>query len=88
MSPVTIKTKDLAAVLKKRAGFAEADLIKVHIQKGKVTLTPQTELDIEIARSLDDYKKRRTYGPFDSVDEMMDSLEKKVKKGAKKLKRY
>ena len=66
---VTIPTE-----LRRRAGLNAGDLLDAKLERGKLTLTPRTSLDRDIAESLDDLHAGRTYGPFDTVDGMMQSL--------------
>ncbi len=40
------------------------------------------KVDAELAKGLQDLKEGRTYGPFNTADEMIASMEKQLKKRA------
>ncbi len=77
----------------------EGDFVEVTSVEGRVIIKPKklvdadeiltpaqrATIDTRLAESLEDVKKGRVYGPFDSVDAMMDSLHggKPVKKSQK-----
>lgn len=44
------------------------------MEHGRITLGRQSLVDREIAEGLADVKKGRTYGPYDSADEMLFSI--------------
>lgn len=88
MSTVRVKPNGqvtLPAELRKQVGLRAGDLLEARVEKGKITLTPKSVVDLGLAESLKDYKEGRFYGPFDSADEMIGSLERPVKKTARKL---
>ena len=87
MPIVTVKNKYqvvIPAKVRNEVGIAVGDLLEAKVEKGKITLTPKSVVDRQIAESLEDYKKGRSYGPFDSADEMIDSLKSNLRKRAKK----
>jgi hypothetical protein len=61
-------------------GVQIGDLLEARIERGKITLTPKTVIDRGIAESLEEFKKGRSYGPFDTAEEMLVSLQRNVKK--------
>lgn len=67
-------------------GLAPGDYLEVEVAAGKVVFTPKTLVDRRIekrlAEGLDDIKKGRVYGSFDSAKELVRSLHagKKSKK--------
>ncbi len=88
MSTVRVKPNGqvtLPAELRKQVGLRAGDLLEARVEKGKITVTPKSVVDLRLAESLKDYKEGRFYGPFDSADEMISSLERPVKKTARKL---
>jgi AbrB family looped-hinge helix DNA binding protein len=94
MSLVRVKTKGQVTIptrLRQQAGLNVGDLLEARLEKGgKITLTPQSLLDRDIAESLEDIKQGRVYGPFDTAEEMIASLRRNSKRGRKtnsKLKR-
>ena len=74
----------LPSTLRKRAGLNSGDLLEAKLGKeGEITLTRTSLLDKHIDESLADIAKARTYGPFDTADEMIDSLQRNLKERAK-----
>jgi bifunctional DNA-binding transcriptional regulator/antitoxin component of YhaV-PrlF toxin-antitoxin module len=80
---VRIKTKyqvTLPNDLRKRVGVQIGDILEAKVERGKITLTPKIVIDRGIAESLEEFKKGRSYGPFDTAEEMLNSLHRNVKK--------
>lgn len=74
----------LPSTLRKRAGLNSGDLLEAKLGKeGEITLTRTSLLDKHIDESLADIAKGRTYGPFDTAEEMIDSLQRNLKERAK-----
>jgi hypothetical protein len=60
------------------------DLLEARLEKGgKITLTPQSLLDRDIAESLEDVRQGRVYGPFDTAEQMIASLRRNSKRSRK-----
>lgn len=77
----------LPSTLRKRAGLNSGDVLEVKLGKaGEITLTRTGLLDNHIEESLADIAKGRTYGPFDTAQEMIDSLQRNLKARAKPTK--
>jgi len=77
MSIVTVKNKYQVVIprrVRERVGVHVGDLLEVKAERGKITFTPKSIVDRAIAEGLKDIRKRRLYGPFDTVDEMLSSL--------------
>jgi AbrB family looped-hinge helix DNA binding protein len=77
MSLIRIKDKyqlTLPSRLRERARLEVGDVLEATVESGKIILTPKSLVDRRIAESLEDYKKGRYYGPFDSADKMISSL--------------
>jgi AbrB family looped-hinge helix DNA binding protein len=91
MPLVTVKNKYqvvIPAVVRRQAGIRVGDLLEAKVERGKVTFTPKSVIDRGIAESLDDFKRGRSYGPFDTAEELIASLHAKVKRlGAGKFNR-
>ncbi|MBI4382293.1 MAG: AbrB/MazE/SpoVT family DNA-binding domain-containing protein [candidate division NC10 bacterium] len=68
-------------------GLAPGDYLEVEVRAGKVVLTPKTLVDKRIekrlAEALEDFRKGRTYGPFDSAREAIRFLRTEVRKRKK-----
>jgi hypothetical protein len=45
---------------------------------GKIALMPKSLLDRHIEESLEDIRQGRTYGPFDTAEEMVESLQRNL----------
>ena len=86
MSIVKVKTKGQVTIptaLRERAGLNVGDLLEAKLEKGKITLTPQTLLDRHLAESIEQIKKGEFYGPFDTAEEMIESLHQNSKRSKK-----
>ena len=86
MSLVKVKPKGevtLPSALRERAGLNVGDLLEARFEKGKITLTPKSLIDSRIEEGLEDIRRGRTYGPFDTADQMIDSLQRNMKERAK-----
>lgn len=80
-----VKVKDkyqvtLPASLRRKAGLAVGDLLEATVEGKKITLSPKSVVDRELALALEDVRKGRTHGPFNTVDELMRSLTRSAKK--------
>lgn len=76
---VTLPTR-----LRAQAGLSDGDLLEAKLERGKIILIPKSVVDRQIAESVEDYRKGRFYGPFDSAGEMIVSLKANLKKRARK----
>ena len=87
MSLVRVKTNGQVTIptrLRERAGLSVGDLLEAELgEGGRITLTPRTLLERHIEEGLEDIRKGRTFGPFDTADEMIASLQRNLKKRAK-----
>ena len=86
MSLVKVKTRGevtLPSALRERAGLNVGDLLEAKFEKGKITLTPKSLIDRRIEEGLEDIRRGRTYGPFDTADQMIESLQRNIKERAK-----
>ncbi len=91
MSLIRVKTKGqvtLPSVLRERAGLSVGDFLEAKLVKGKITLTPKSLMDRRIMdrridEGLADLHEGRTYGPFDTAEEMIESLQRNMKQRAK-----
>ncbi|HXN49579.1 MAG TPA: AbrB/MazE/SpoVT family DNA-binding domain-containing protein [Bryobacteraceae bacterium] len=60
--------------VRERIGVAVGDILEAKVERGRITLTPKSLVDRAVAEGLEDVRKGRVRGPFDTVDEMIDSL--------------
>jgi AbrB family looped-hinge helix DNA binding protein len=80
---VKIKTKyqvTLPATVREQARVRVGDILEAKVEKGKITLTPKSVIDRGIAESLEEFKKGRSFGPFETAEEMLVSLHRRVKR--------
>jgi AbrB family looped-hinge helix DNA binding protein len=87
MALVKIKEKyqvTLPAALREKAGLEVGDLLEAEVQGKKITLTPKTLLDRELAQALKEIDEGKTYGPFSSAKGLIRSLHREAKKLKKK----
>ena len=74
----------LPASVRRKAGLAVGDLLEANVEGKKITLTPKSVVDRELALALEDVRKGRVYGPFSSAKEVIQSLRREAKKLRKK----
>jgi len=70
----------LPASVRRKAGLAVGDLLEANVEGKKITLTPKSVVDRELALALEDVRKGRVYGPFSSAKEVIQSLHREAKK--------
>jgi AbrB family looped-hinge helix DNA binding protein len=95
MSLVTVKNKYQVVIperVRADIGVHVGDTFDVKAERGKITFTPKSVviLDRELALGLEDARKGRTYGPFNTAEEMIVSMQAQLKKrkaGTHKTKR-
>ena len=83
MALVKVKTKyqvTLPNALRRQAGLNVGDVLEAKVEKGRITLTPKSLVDRAIAEGLEDIRKGRIYGPFETHEAMMTSLRRNLKK--------
>ena len=77
MSIVKVKDKyqvTLPVSVRNEVGIEVGDILEATVEKGKITLTPKSLVDREIAEGLEDFKKGRTLGPFKTADAAVKAL--------------
>jgi len=87
MSIVRVKNKYQVVIperVRQEIGVEVGDVLEAKVERGKITLTPKSLVDREIADGLADLKDGRTYGPYKSADEVIAALHSLAKKGARK----
>lgn len=102
---VTVKSKAAIVVpssIRRRAGIKPGDRLEVRVSGGVISIIPKLPsaddeytpeqrriIDREVGKGLDEVKKGRTRGPFNTADEMIASMKAELKKRAvvKKSKR-
>jgi len=87
MALVRIKEKyqvTLPAALREKAGLEVGDLLDARVEGKKITLTPKSVLDRELAQALKEIEQGKTFGPFNSAKDLTRSLNREAKKLKKK----
>ena len=87
MPLVKIKEKyqvTLPASIRRKAGLAVGDLLEASVEGKKITLTPKSVVDRELALALEDVKQGRIYGPYLSAKEIIRSLHREAKRSRKR----
>jgi len=87
MALVKIKEKyqvTLPAALREKAGLEVGDLLEAKVEGKKITLTPKSVLDRELAQAFKEIEQKKTFGPFSSVNELVRSLNREAKRLKKK----
>jgi len=87
MQLVTVKNKYQIVIpraIREQAGVGIGDLLEARVEKGKITFVPKTVLDRHLADGLEDLKRGRTHGPYDSAKDAITALEARAKKHAKR----
>ena len=87
--------------VQRKARLKAGDQVEFQATPGKITIvskppavadddyTPEQRriVEAQLAEGLEDIKQGRTYGPFDTVEEMIASIEANIKKSAPTKKR-
>ena len=87
MPLVKVKEKyqvTLPASVRQKVGLAVGDLLEANVEGKKITLTPKSVVDRELALALQDVKRGHVYGPFSSAKEMVRSLHREAKRSRKR----
>jgi AbrB family looped-hinge helix DNA binding protein len=80
MAIVIVKNKYQVVIprsVRDKIGINIGDLLEARVERGRVTFSPKSVVDRAIAEGLEDMRKGRVKGPFDTVDEMLTSLKGK-----------
>ena len=71
----------LPSSVRDQVGIAVGDILEATVEKGRITLTPKSIVDREIAKGLEDFKKGRSIGPFETADVAAKALRRTTKHG-------
>ncbi len=72
MSLVRVKGKFQVTIphsLRDQTGLSVGDYLEAKVERGVITLTPQTILDRRLAEGLEDLDGGRSFGPYSSAGE-------------------
>ncbi len=89
MSIVTVKNKYQVVIpqrVREQVGIHVGDVLEAQVDRGKIVFTPKSIVDRAIAEGLNDIKKGRVHGPFESADEMIAALKSKGRRPVKSVK--
>jgi len=95
MALVSVKNKYQVVIpenVRAKIGLNVGDLLEAKAEHGRITFTPKSVVDRGIAESFADFKQGRTYGPFETHEELVKSLhdnaaEVRAKRTARKARR-
>ena len=79
---VKVKAKyqvTLPVAVRKKAGLAVGDLLEAEVKGKKITLTPKSIIDREIALGLEDFQRGRFIGPFQTAKAAVRALRRASK---------
>jgi AbrB family looped-hinge helix DNA binding protein len=83
MALVSVKKKYQVVIprdVRKKIGLNIGDFLEAAVERGKITFTPKSVVDRGIAQSLADFKEGRSFGPFETPEEIVASLHKEAAK--------
>jgi AbrB family looped-hinge helix DNA binding protein len=66
--------------VREKIGLNVGDRLEARAEHGKITFTPKRVVDHGIAESLADFREGRTYGPFETHEELVSSLHNETAK--------
>ncbi|MGH8058655.1 MAG: AbrB/MazE/SpoVT family DNA-binding domain-containing protein [Candidatus Entotheonellia bacterium] len=67
----------LPASVRKKLGLAVGDVLEATVEDNKITLTPKSVIDRELAEALEDFedfKEGRFIGPFENAKAAVEAL--------------
>lgn len=70
----------LPSSLRERARLNVGDLLEAKLEKGRITLTPASLIDRHIAESQEQISKGQFYGPFDTAEDMIETLHRRSRR--------
>jgi AbrB family looped-hinge helix DNA binding protein len=83
MALVSVKSKYQVVIprdVREAAGVEVGDLLEAKVEAGKITLTPRSAVECGVAESLADFAAGRSYGPFKTDKELINSLHRESRK--------
>ena len=83
MAVVKIKSKfqvTLPSGLRDQIGLDVGDLLEAKVERGRITLTPKSLIDRELAEALEDVRQGRVRGPFKSAEALKKSLRRNARR--------
>lgn len=77
----------LPSSLRERAKLSVGDLLEAKLEKGRITLTPASLIDRHITESQEQIKNGEFYGPFETAEEMIETLHRHSRRSKRPAKR-
>ena len=90
MNIVAVKNKFQIVIpqhIREQIRVEVGDLLEASVERGKITFTPKNLVDRRVLEGLEDVRHGRTHGPYGSVSDAMQALERRAKRRTKKSKR-
>ncbi len=90
MEIVTVKTKFQIVIpqhIREQVPVEIGDVLEASVQDGKITFTPKSLVDRRLAEGLEDIRKGRTHGPYESAAAAIQALDARAKRLVKKKSR-
>jgi AbrB family looped-hinge helix DNA binding protein len=87
MDIVTVKNKFQIVIpqhVRELVHIEIGDFLEAGVEDGKITFTPKSLVDRHLAEGLEDARKGRTHGPYESAEAAIAALEVRAKAYAKK----
>ena len=70
----------LPSSVRDQVGVAVGDILEATVKKGRITLTPKSLVDRDIAEGLEDFEKGHFIGPFETADAASKALRRTTKR--------
>lgn len=71
----------LPSSIRDQVGIAVGDILDATVEKGRITLTPKSLVDRDIAEGLEDFREGHSIGPFETADAAVKALRRTTKRG-------
>jgi AbrB family looped-hinge helix DNA binding protein len=87
MDIVTVKNKFQIVIpqhVRELVRIEIGDFLEAGVEDGKITFTPKSLVDRHLAEGLEDARKGRTHGPYESAEAAIAALDARAKGYAKK----
>ena len=87
MDIVTVKNKFQIVIpqhVREQVRVEIGDLLEAGVEDGKIIFTLKSLVDRHVAEGLEDARRGRTHGPYESAKEAIAALESRAKGHAKK----
>jgi AbrB family looped-hinge helix DNA binding protein len=88
MDIVTVKSKFQIVIprhLREQVHIEVGDFLEAVVENGKITFTPKSLVDRQVAEGLEDMRRNRTHGPYETAEAAIKALDTRAKR-RKKLK--